>query len=414
MELLNHMSGKPKQEQKPAIEYTAQAASPLICGEVKLTVDEKALLMTALFDVAEVPFAEINALILVDYVITVKIDGGDYVFSKMGRWCQPFYDALRDAYNKAVLRALFVKSTPILTAAGNYRHTENDILDSGTAPFHVYANSIVALPPDLGARRVPLCFVSGMDKGEYELTLKLNTGETYTYAKLGYNTSPFAEAVEKQIRELRERSLSAVKELDPTLTATQASQIAILMPPGASAPFGRLSAIAPSFAAALEARLAGTRAVESYQAFKEFCGRERIYVGFKKSQAASDSVTDGGHTETTPPVPYLLWLIAPSPDGKFAAVEFAEADSATFVYCAAGGFDAFAAKLNRALEAIDFKREVIYMSDEELRKPENADYYMAAKRTAALQFVRANFVGRIIHSGAETWKRKLTELWSGA
>jgi len=52
-----------------------------------------------------------------------------------------------------------------------------------------------------------------------------------------------------------------------------------------------------------------------------------------------------------------------------------------------------------------------FLTDEELREPDNADYYMAAKRTAALQFVRSNFVGRIIHASTESWKRKLMEIW---
>jgi hypothetical protein len=93
-------------------------------------------------------------------------------------------------------------------------------------------------------------------------------------------------------------------------------------------------------------------------------------------------------------------------------VEFAEADSATFVHRTGGDFGIFARQINRALEAINFKREVIRMSDEELQKPENVDYYMAAKRTGSLQFVRSNFVGRVIHSSMENWKCKLTELWS--
>jgi hypothetical protein len=111
------------------------------------------------------------------------------------------------------------------------------------------------------------------------------------------------------------------------------------------------------------------------------------------------------------PDSYLLWLIAPSPDGQFAAVEFCEANSATFVYRTGGNFPVFAGQLNRALEAIRFRREVIRLTDAELQKPENADYYMAAKRTAALQFIRSRFTGRIIHSSTESWKRKLLEQW---
>ncbi len=128
----------------------------------------------------------------------------------------------------------------------------------------------------------------------------------------------------------------------------------------------------------------------------------------------SGATQDGEQPEAAPPDPYLLWLIAPSPDGNHAAVEFAEADAATFVYKTNGDFDSFAKSLNRALEAISFKREVIRLSDSELLKPENADYLMADERTAALRYIRKHFTGRIIHSSAEAWKRKLLELWNGA
>jgi len=389
-----------------SIEYTAQAASSLVSGEVKLSVGDAALTVTALFDAAEIPFSEINALKLAEYVVTVQAGNDVYAFSRMGSWCEPFYNALCEAYNKAVLRSLFISGEPIVTAKGDYSYTENGASASGFAPVHVYENSVVSLPPDLGARRVPLCFVAGMDKGDYTLTLTLDTGETYTFAKLGYDTAPVEVAVEKQIRSLREKSMAAVKEIDPTLTVTQASQLAKIMPEGEAAPFDRLAGIAPSFATSLESKIAATRAAESYEVFKELCDPARIWIGFRKSEIEAESV------ENKSTDPYMLWLIAPSPDGQFAVVEFAEADTATFVYRTGGDFDGFAKKLNRALEAINFKREVIRLPDEELRKPENADYYMAAKRTAALQFVRANFAGRVIHSSVEAWKRKLMELWS--
>jgi len=404
----------------------------------------------------------------------------------MGSWAQPFYDALLDAYNKAVLRSLFIKGSPIVTAKGNYRYSEKDMSGSGSASVHVYENNVAALPPDLTARRVPLCFVTAMDKGEYELTLTLDTGEIYTFAKLGYDTEPFAAAVEKQIRALREKSLAAVKEIDPNLTAAQASQLAKLMPEGAAAPLGQIAAIAPSFAEALEEKLSSTRAAEYYTAFKDLCDPAQIYIGFRKNETGADSGgmaggatamlggltgggnlpgamggmaggltssenppgalggttampgnltgggnpteamggmaggnaspignTEGAGTEKVSTDPYLLWLIAPSPDGKYAAVEFAQADSATFVYRTDGDFDSFARQLNRALEAICFKREVIRLSDDELKKPENADYFMATKRTASLQFVRANYAGRVIHASLEPWKRTLMEIWRG-
>ncbi|MCL2514116.1 MAG: hypothetical protein FWF08_09450, partial [Oscillospiraceae bacterium] len=271
-----------------SIEYTAQAVSPLVSGEVKMTISEKALTAAALFDIAEIPFAEMNALIHADYTVTVKADDGDYVFSRMGNWRQPFFDALLGAYNGAVLRSLFIKSDPIITASGNYRFLENGAISKGASSIHVYENSVAALPPDISARRIPLCAVIGMDKGDHELTLKLNTGESYTFAKLGYDTAPFAEAVEKQIRFLRGQAASAVKEIDPTLTAAQVSQIVKLAPQGAAAAFGQLAEIAPSFTSALEEKLSSTRAAESYAVFKELCDPAQIYIGFRKNETTSE------------------------------------------------------------------------------------------------------------------------------
>jgi hypothetical protein len=412
----------PEQEEKPTIEYSAQATSPIANGEAKLTIGENSFIAATLFDTVELAFAEINTLSFSDYLVTVEADSGTYVFSRMGQWAQSFYDALCDAYSKALLRSLFIKGEPIVTARGDYSYTEKGIDYLGTAAVHVYENNVTALPSDLSARRVPLCFVTGMNKGDYELTLSLDTGESYSYRKLGYATTTLTSAVEKQIRALRERSLLAAKEIEPSLSTVEASQIAKLMPQGAALRFGQIAEISPSFVTALEKKLANTRAAEYYEAFKELSDPMQIHIGFRKNETAAKQTSAdddapapslGPASSPAPnpsPDPYLLWLIAPSPDGQYAAVEFAEADSATFVYRTGGNFSDFARQLNRALEAIDFKREVIRMSDEEIRRPENADYYMASKRTVSLQLVRSSFVARIVHTSLEAWKRKLTEI----
>jgi hypothetical protein len=432
---LDGILGK-KDKEKPSVQYTAQATSPIVNGDVKLTVDKDAFIATGVLDAAELSYAIVNSIEFEDYVVTVKTDEGDYVFSRMGNEAQPFYDTLCEAYNNAVLRAFFVSGSPAVKAAGDYRFTEEGAAPSGSkAPVYVYENCIVSLPPNFNARRIPLCFVSGFEKSSLELTLKLNTGENYTFAKMGYETDPFTDALEKNMRTLREKTIETVKDIDPTLNVAQTSQITKLIPEGASAQMGQLASTAPSFAAAVEAKIAQTRAADTYNAFKELCDPAQIWVGFKKNDAPFEekkkssvtsaitgaisgvaSALDGGSSDEEKD-PYLFWMVAPSPDGQYAAVEFAvqEGESAaTFVYRTNGDFPKAAAQLNRALEATSFKREVIRLSEEELRKPENADYYMAAKRTASLQYIRTNFVGRVIHSNPETWKNKLTEMWGGS
>ena len=430
---LSSLSGGGKQPEQapPPMEYTAQLTSPLLSGEVKLAVGEDALAATGLFDAVALLYADMTALYLADYAVTIQTESGNLVISRMGSWCEPFYAALLAAYNKKVLQALFVSGAPLLTAEGAYRHAENGGVLSGTAPVRLFENSVCTLPPDLHARRIPLCFLTGMDRSEYEITFHLDE-ERYSISKLGYDTAPFADGVEKQLRTLREQALAAVRELDPTLTGMQAAAIAKLMPEGAAAQMGKLAAIAPSFVQALEEAIDAGRAAESYKAFCGLSNPEDIYIGVRKNTASAgtaggpDALLSGGNPlealkkladgesgEDTPqPQPYLLWLIVPSPDKTACAVEFAgdlDDAAATFVYRFDGSFDAFAKKLNYALEAIDFKREVIRLTDGELQAAERSDRRMAVQRNPSLQLVRRCFAGRVIHSGS--WAEKLAALW---
>ena len=401
-------------DENPVLKYTAQLVSPLVNGEANLEIQPNKLIVSSVFDAIEIPFAEIISLSLDNYVVTIKADSGDYVLSKMGNWCQPFYDTLYGEFKKAVLRALFVKVSPAVVANCNYEYDERGLRGSRTAAAHVYANSVVALPPNLMARRVPLCFVNGMEKGNFELTLKIDADETYKFGKLGYEYEPFVAAVEKSIRDLREKTFANVMDIDHSLSTVQASQMAKMMPQGAAASCAQIAAIAPSFVAALEEKIARTRAAEPYKVFKTMCDPSAIYVGFRKKEAFDEGASAGTENEKEKDGdPYVLWMIVPSPDGQTATVEFAIEGTATFVYRTGGDFNAFAKQLNRALEAINFRREAIWIADAELKKPEYADYYMAAKRTAALQLVRSKFVGRVMHTTPEAWERNLKALIAG-
>src|SRR5690606_33668123 len=106
----------------------------------------------------------------------------------------------------------FVTGTPFVTARGAYGYTENGISAEGTALFEVYEGCVLLLPPNDKARRVPLCFAAALEQGDYRLTLRLDTGESYTFSKLGYDTGPFADAIVKQLRLLRENALKAVRD----------------------------------------------------------------------------------------------------------------------------------------------------------------------------------------------------------
>ncbi len=415
------------------MDYTGQVKSPFINGEAKLSVGKDALTLITPLDAHAIPYVDVTAIQMEGYAVKITTETEAFAITQLGFDCERLYDEVYAAYNAEVRRALFAHGTPTVTARGEYSYTENGISVRGNALFEVYGDCVLLLPPNDKARRVPLCFVAALEQGDYRLTLRLDTGESYTFSKLGYDTEPFSDAIAKQLRTLRENAIKAARDIDDRLTSVQAAAIAKLMPEGVAVSIGELSSIAPSFVKALEEKIKESRSAESYAVLKSICDPAQICVGIKKKfaewrptdtadgeeqdetdaadvPATEDGSSEADQEEEVEPDEYMVWLIAPGSNGNTAAVEFAVApneSAATFVYRFGGGFDAFARALNRAVEAIVFKREVIRLTDDELRKPEYAKYAMAIRRNGSLRLIRQGFAGRVVHSSLEKWKRDL-------
>lgn len=428
----------------PLFQARGQVASALVVGDAQITVTADALDVTTPTGAASWSYPDVLGLSTADYAVVVRTTTGDVVVSRLGYDAEPFYEHLLRAYDDKVREALFVSGEPLARARGHYAYDEGGQAVTGAAPVEVHDDAVLVLPPDLGARRVPLCFVEGVEAFDYQLVLTLTTGERYTLSRLGYETEPVERAVQEARQRMHATAVANVRELDGSLRPDQATALAGLLLAGVAAPLGRLAQVAPSFVQALEDRLADTRAAETYPVFRELCDPERICVGFTKVDpraAAPDdpaaagpsdgddlaeSLTGGlvqtalaalpgapgadagpgpdGDSPADQPAdadPFRLWLIAPARAGGVTAVELAgrgQDAAATFVYRHDGPGAAFANRLNRALEAVAFAREPIRLDDDALADPRYARYRMAVQRNTALQTVRQCLVARVVHT----------------
>jgi hypothetical protein len=73
-------------------------------------------------------------------------------------------------------------------------------------------------------------------------------------------------------------------------------------------------------------------------------------------------------------------------------------------------FDDLTKKMSRCMIDINFRREPIYLPDERLDEPRYLKYKFALVRLPSLQILRSLFVGRVIHSSPEQWKKDVTDL----
>ena len=403
------------------LEYTAAVDSAALKDEAKLSVSADGVAVTTLFNPVFIAFADIVSFERRDFAVVVATDSDRFTFDRLGNLLDAFYLELYGAFNAKVRKALFVKGDPGFRTEGEFDYAEAGVEAQGRAAIEVYDDCVLLLPPDDRARRIPFAFMNGLRKGDFELTLTLDGGERYSFLRLGSNTDAFEACVKDKLYRFRENAIAAARALDAGLDLAQLSAIAGRMPEGVAAPMGFLTETAPSFAAALEAKIGESRAADTYAAFKGICDPAEICAGMKTGLAGEQADN-------------VLWFIAPSKTKPAAAVEFAtdeDTAAATFVYGIPGTPDIadmantpdisgmpdtqnipgnvsasrelFIRQLNRALEAIDFHREVISLPVELLKRTENGDYYMAVKRTAALRFARENLTGRVIHSSPEAW-----------
>ncbi|MCL6088108.1 MAG: hypothetical protein M1475_06815 [Actinobacteria bacterium] len=67
-------------------------------------------------------------------------------------------------------------------------------------------------------------------------------------------------------------------------------------------------------------------------------------------------------------------------------------------------------KINKAMISINFRREPIYIEDDDLYDPKNVKYKFAVVKIPELRDLRARFIGRAFHLNMQSWKNRIEEL----
>lgn len=395
----------------PLAEFEGYAECPLFSENAKISLTEKELVVSALFDHLVLPYSEILSFAFDNYRVSVKTEESSVCFSRMGQQAEWLYDKLFSAYNDTVLKALNVSGECLLETDGAFALKENGDELSENGKIRLYEDCVCLLPSNENARRIPLCFVRGMEKGDYFITLILSEKEQYTLWKMSRELDYFEHLFVQSMRKLREKTASWHRELAPNLRTLQLSAAAKLMPCGTAASLKELMQSAPLLAEKLQAEIRRSRIAKTYPWLKALCGDDSLTIGAKpappkeesKASLAEEASDEAAAQEKPTPI---LWIAAPDKEKRIAAVELALADNeaaATYLYRIHGDWKDFAVQIDRALEAADFKRELITIPEEKLLLPEKAEERMLIRRTPSLQLLRKCFVGKAIHSSQERW-----------
>jgi hypothetical protein len=66
--------------------------------------------------------------------------------------------------------------------------------------------------------------------------------------------------------------------------------------------------------------------------------------------------------------------------------------------------------LTNGLREINFRRQPIYLSDDQLLQPTFSRYRFSVAMMPELRALRSAFIGRVAHTSEEEWKAKVGEL----
>jgi hypothetical protein len=72
--------------------------------------------------------------------------------------------------------------------------------------------------------------------------------------------------------------------------------------------------------------------------------------------------------------------------------------------------DSFIKNINRSMIEINFRREPIYLTENQLDSTEYTQYRFAIAKISSLKTLREQFVGRVIHASQKQWKTDVNSL----
>lgn len=406
----------------PIAQFEGFVECPLFEEDAKISIYPDGIVIAAAMDLLFIPYGEVPAFSLEDSRVIIQMAGGAVTASRMGQEAEWLYQKLYGAYNDAVLAALLVDGESSFEADGTYLAEESEIVWQGQAVIRLYEDCLCILPPDEHARRIPLCFLNSVKMDGFSLELTLATGERYTLSDLGRELDNLQRLLTDRLRALREKTMNWHRELAPNLGSMQMALAAKLMPMGRAADMKNLRVSAPALAQTIEGAIRESRIAQTYPWLHDLGGGKGLLTGILppppaeetdpvETAPASSDASDGETMEEQQEEPKpVLWAIAPDAEQKLAAVELDLGDdeaAATYLYRVKGSWEQFALQIDRALEAAQFRRELILLPEAKLNTPEHLADAMLVARTPALGILRSHLVGRAVHSSLDRWKRDI-------
>jgi len=403
-----------KEKEEPAVVLQVGGSFVLIdetgneieSGGAKFILDEEKISVLSEDGKATLLFLkDIGDFFVQDYKINLSLfGGGKAIISELGYQHEDFVKALTKLRHEIIQKNLLMQEGGKKAGfRGNYDYQKDGEKRNGGAEIEIYDTGLVIKPEQGDLIRIPFAEIADFFEKDYNISI-ITEFATLSLFHFGEKFDSLSRALKEALNALSLRTQSILKELLPELNPLVIKRASEFLRDGRAVSKDEIDKISPQIWQNLEKKLTALNIKESYDFLRSLSKTEQVFIGVKRDLMG----------ELTGEYIWFLVPVSSKKGGNFLAMEAASTieggGKATYFFKIPEGEYAgdLVKKINHCMLAINFRREPIYLSDEDLEKPDYSKYKIAIAGIPELKILRQLFVGRVVHQ--ENWKENVNNL----
>jgi hypothetical protein len=422
-------------------------------GEAKAALNENYLTLSVDFGEPMLfSYVDITGILDNDYTVDITLTSNEKLtLKRLGYQYEDFLFQLFRLRNQLLLKYLLMEEL-LLQAGfeGQYSSISSDgQMKTGQCEIRLYDTGLVLLPQKADPIRIPYCYISQISKGDYKLSVIDELANKIEISQLGANFDPLSKALSEAFNKMITRTQENVKELIPEADPATVRKLASLMKDGRAAKRKDIELLSSEFWRRLTKKIDEANLKTEYVFLDSLAIKDQECVGQKRGlmgtltgsytwllfplrvpnsnrlsnavameafnnlkdqenqtqqvtteneETLEDKQQSENNTTATTGATYIFQIM----ENK----EYSQAKDEELI----GKLEDFIKSINRAMIDINFRREPIYLSDDQLDSTKYVQYRFAIQNIPTLRLLRSLFISRVIHSSPEQWKSDISSL----
>ena len=409
------------------VTYTLENKSGeiVISSSAKATLSDTSLIIEPIRgNELSISYTDITEILDENYTVKLLLSTRDKVtLNQIGYEYENFLVNLYKMKNELYLRYLLMneglKASQIEADFNYSKNGENQ--SKGLCEVRLFDSALVILPQKNKPLRIPYCYIAAVKEEDYSVSVETELSERLTLSQMGEKRDFLRRSISEAMSELSTKTQRIIGEIQPQIDTMKKRKLADLLKDGRAAEKAELDKIAPEFWGLLESRAKTMGLTESYDYLRDLSQREKICLGVKRNLSNREEgeyvwflipiYSDDSHMPGN-----LVALEATTGANEGRATYFfrmlSREDYSTGMTLSTlhSKYDEFLETINRCMIEVNFRREPIYLKDDQLDDPKYIQYKFAVQEIPSLQMLRTHFVGRVMHYSVDQWRGDVTAL----